>query len=206
MQKKRGRPPLLGEKLDKYLQEVIIEMHSRGTPIGSTIVVAVARGILLKHNKAMLEDFGGPLKLNHHWAKQVLRRMGFSKRRANSKATVLSLDFDCIKKHFLIDIEAVVSLEEIPYQLVLNWDQTALKLAPSSNWTMEKCGTKCVEIASVDDKRQITAVFAGTLSGDFLPMQLIVTGTTKRCFPKVNFPSDWDITCTHNHWSNGAVH
>ena len=39
--KKCGRPPLLSEKLDKYLQELIVEMRSRGTPIGSTIVVAV---------------------------------------------------------------------------------------------------------------------------------------------------------------------
>ena len=40
-----GRPTLLGEKLDKYLQQMIVDMHSRGTPIGSTIVVAVAHGI-----------------------------------------------------------------------------------------------------------------------------------------------------------------
>ena len=32
-------------------------------------------------------------------------------------------------------------------------------------------GTKCVEITSVDDKRQIAAVFLCTLSGKFLPMQ-----------------------------------
>ena len=59
--KTRGRPPLLGEKLDKYLQEIITEMRSRGTAIGSTIVVAVARGILLKHDKQQLEEFGGPI-------------------------------------------------------------------------------------------------------------------------------------------------
>ena len=34
---------------------------------------------------------------------------------------------------------------------------------------------KSEEIAQVDDKQQITAVFACTLSGDFLPMQLIFT-------------------------------
>ena len=53
--KPRGRPPLLGEKLNNYLQETIIEMRFRGTPIGSTIVAAVGRGILLKHNKQHLE-------------------------------------------------------------------------------------------------------------------------------------------------------
>ena len=38
---------------------------------------------------------------------------------------------------------------------------------------MEKEGSKCVEIIGKDDKRQITAVLAGTLNGDFLPVQLI---------------------------------
>ena len=38
---------------------------------------------------------------------------------------------------------------------------------------MEKEGSKWVEIVAMDDKRQITAVFAGSLTGDFLPPQLI---------------------------------
>ena len=59
----------------------------------------------------------------------------------------------------MIDIKSVVSMEEIPDQLIINWDQTALKLAPSSNCTIEKRGTKRIEISAVDDKRQITAMF-----------------------------------------------
>ena len=64
-------------------------------------------------------------------------------------------------------------------------------------------GTKRVEIAAVDDKRQITALFACTLSGKFLPMQLIYQGTTSKRLPKnVQFPSDWHVTYTENHWAN----
>ena len=41
------------------------------------------------------------------------------------------------------------------------------------------------------------------MSGQFLPMQLIYQGTTDRCLPKgVEFPDDWNVTCTANHWSN----
>jgi len=36
---------------------------------------------------------------------------------------------------------------------------------------MEKEGTKCIKIAGIDDKRQFTAVFAGGMSGEFLPVQ-----------------------------------
>ena len=204
--KKRGRPPLLGEKLDKYLQEIISYMRSRGVPIGTSITMGIGRGILLKHNRNMLEDFGGSIKLNKEWAKSVLRRMGFSKRRANSKSKLLPGDFVEIKKQFLVDIKTIVRMQDIPDQLVLNWDQTAMKLVPSGSWTMDKKGTKRVEISGIDDKRQITAVFCGSLSGDFLPLQLIYKGTTDKCLPSsITFPPDWHITYTSNHWSNNKT-
>lgn len=41
-----------------------------------------------------------------------------------------------------------------------------------------KEGAERVEIVGVDDKCQITVVFAGSLTGDFLPPQLIYKGTT----------------------------
>ena len=80
---------------------------------------------------------------------------------------------------------------------------TAMKIVPSNQWTMEKKETKRVEVAAVDDKQQITAIFACSMSGKFLPMQLIYKGTTKRCLPKdVNFLCDWHITHTENHSAN----
>ena len=52
------------------------------------------------------------------------------------------------------------------------------------------------------DKKQITAIFCGTAAGEFLPIQLIYAGKTKRCHPKFTFPSDWSITHSQKHWSN----
>ena len=77
-----------------------------------------------------------------------------------------------------------------------------MKLVPSSSWTMEKRGAKRVEMARVNDKRQITAVFCGSLVGDFLPIQIVYAGKTPRCHPHYNFLSGWHITHSPNHWSN----
>ncbi len=129
--------------------------------------------------------------------------MGFSKRRANSKSKVLVSDFETVKDDFCNDVKCVVKMEDIPDALIINWDQTAMKIVPSSSWTMEKRGTKRVEIVAIDDKRQITAVFGCSLSGRFLPLQLIYQGTTTQCLSKISFPEHWHITCTANHWSNG---
>ena len=67
---------------------------------------------------------------------------------------------------------------------------------------MEAKGSKRVEIVGMDDKRQITAVFCGALSGEFLPPQLIYQGKTTACLPHHQFPRDWHVTYMPNHWSN----
>ena len=52
---------------------------------------------------------------------------------------------------------------------------------------MEMEGAKRVETTGKDDKRQITAVFAGSKAGDFLPIQLVYKGKTPRCLSNVMY-------------------
>ena len=42
----------------------------------------------------------------------------------------------------------------------------------------EQKGTKRVEVTGKDDKRQLTALFACSMSGDFLPIQLVYQDPT----------------------------
>ena len=150
--KKQGRPPLLGKNMDNHLQQLITAMRSRGTPIGNNIVCAVARGILLKHGKLSVEVRAGKF-LNKEWARSVLHRMGFTKRRACSKSKTLPQDVSEIQRLYLM---AAIQMEDIPKDLVFNWDQTAMKIVP---WAMERKGIKHVKIAALNDKRLIIAVF-----------------------------------------------
>ncbi len=103
---------------------------------------------------------------------------------------------------FLQEIVTMVRMEEIPIELMFNWDQTGLNLVPVSTWTMAAKGSKRVEICGITDKRKITGVFCGTLLGDFLPILLIYGGKTARCLPAYPFPRDWSVTYSPNHWSN----
>lgn len=52
--KKCGRPLLLGEELDKILENLVASLRSRGLPIGSHVVVGLARGVLLKYDRSSL--------------------------------------------------------------------------------------------------------------------------------------------------------
>lgn len=200
--KKRERPYLLGEKLDKQVRQYLTTLRKAGAVINTAIVLACAEGVVKSEDSNLLACNGGHIVLTRDWGKSILRRMGFVKRRASTSAKVSVENFEVLKAQYLFDIKVIIEMEEIPYELVINWDQTAIHYVPVGSWTMEKEGAQRVEIVGKDDKHQITAVLAGSLTGDFLPPQLVYQGMTKRCISTVNFPQDWDITFSSNHWSN----
>ena len=63
----------------------------------------------------------------------------------------------------MFDVKTITEMEDIPADLVLNWDQTGIHYVPVSSYTTEKEGSKRVEIVRIEDKRQITAVFSATM-------------------------------------------
>ena len=90
----------------------------------------------------------------------------------------------------------------IPKDLIVNFDQTPLPYICASKQTLEKQGTSSVPLVGKGKSKQITGTFAISQSGDFLPMQLIYEGKTQRCLPQIDFPKDFNVTYTENHWSN----
>ena len=134
-------------------------------------------------DKSLLKENGGSLQLTKNWAKSILYRMGYVKRRGNTEAKVSVEHLEFLKGQFLFDIQATVEMQEISPDLITNWDQLGIKIVPVLSWTMEQKGAKRVEIAGVDDKQQITAIFAATLVGEFLPFLVIYQGETPVCLP-----------------------
>ena len=78
-------------------------------------------------------------------------------------------------------------------------------MAPTTPWSMAEKGLKRIEVAALNDKRQVTATLAVTMSGMLLPVQILYQGKTERCHPTYKFPDDFDIYQTHNHWANGQT-
>ena len=114
--------------------------------------------------------------------------MKFVKRKVTTAKSKHSVEnFKQLKKSFLRDVVTTVEMEEIPPELVLNWDQTGIKIVPSNTWTMDQQGSKRVEVVGVNDKRLITAVFCGSLVGDFLPVQVIYQVPLNAVIPTTDF-------------------
>ena len=63
------------------------------------------------------------LLLTKHWAKYLMEQMGFVKRRVSTKAKVSVSDFRQLKAQFVFNVIAVIEMEEIPGELVINLDQ-----------------------------------------------------------------------------------
>ena len=99
-------------------------------------------------------------------------------------------DLAWLKAQLVANLVTTVKMENVPTELIFNWDQTGITIVPSSTWTMDAQGLKREEVPGVGDKRTITAVFAGSLVGDFLPVQVIYQGKTDCCHTHYELPSD----------------
>jgi len=120
--------------LDDRVKLYVKEMRQRGVIINTAVVMAAAEGIV-KHHDANLVADDGPITITKHWARSLLTRMHFVKRRGNTKAKVNVSDFDQFKTQFVYDVKAITQFEEIPDSLVINWDHTGINYVPISSWT-----------------------------------------------------------------------
>ena len=101
---------------------------------------------------------------------------------------------------FLSSIVETVEQYSIPFELILNADQTPSSYVSVGKMTMAKRGEKSVPIKRLTDKRNITLTFAVTFAGDFLPMQIIYGGKTDRSQPRgVVFPKGFHVTQNEKH-------
>jgi hypothetical protein len=81
----------------------------------------------------------------------------------------------------------LVKLYSILRELVINTDQTGMQLVPTGRLhTWKRRSAKDVKILGIEDKRQITSYVSSSASGNLLPLQLVFTGTTPHCLPKIN--------------------
>ena len=87
--------------------------------------MATARRVVISYD-ANLSENGGCMEITKSWAQRLLERMNLVKRKDTTGVKVLPSNFEKLKKQFLSDVCSIV-MEEIPEQLIINWDQTDSK-------------------------------------------------------------------------------
>ena len=71
---------------------------------------------------------------------------------SNYKGESHWVNFAELKSNYLLKIKNVIAMDEIPAELVINFDQTNLNIVPTSDWTMEAEESKRVEVIGKDKR------------------------------------------------------
>jgi len=151
----------------------------------------------------MLKENGGTITLGIKWCESISKRLGYVKRKATTaKPLVAPGLIKEIGLTFYNEINEIVHAHEIPPEMIINIDQTPLPFVLISKYTLDKKGSSRVSVPGTSEYRQITGTFAITMSGSFLPIQLIYQGKTARSQPNYSFPSEFHVTQTPNHWAD----
>ena len=202
--KKKGRPNKLDEEMLRKIKDVIIGTRIAGGVVSRRQVMSIGKGVVMANKPQILVENGGSVDLTNDWARYLLHDIiGMTKRKGTTGKVEPSQQFlSEVKLSFQREISVIVSENIIPPELILNFDQTPLSHVAPGKYTFDFKGKKHVPIKGADDKRQITATFAVSANGEFLPTQLIYEGKTKRCLPKYEFPPSFHVTFSANYWSN----
>ena len=131
--KKHERPLLIGKELDEQVKRYTTYLRKEGAVVNIYVVMAGGKGIVVGRDGNLLACNGGSLVLTKEWARYVLQRIGMVKHRANTKKKVTVENFDELKKLFLLDIRNIVQMDEVPAQIIINWDQSGINYLPPSN-------------------------------------------------------------------------
>ena len=73
--RKRGRPKLLPEDLMRKTIETVQSLRLNGAPIISSIINAIAKGIIIANDRMLLVENGGHLSSSDRWARNIRNEM-----------------------------------------------------------------------------------------------------------------------------------
>ena len=169
------------------VQNYIKRMNNRGALITCSVANAAPKALIRKCLSVIdVIDVGFS-----SWAQGLFCWMGFSRRQKFSvKVDIPATARKEIEYLFLYEIVLRVEQYAIADLLIINFDQTPLKLVQCANSTLVK------------KKPKKTRTFAITLAGEFLPIQLSYGGKTTQRLPRYQFPEVFSLSVNEKHLSN----
>jgi len=202
----RGRGPAglfaQAPEAEAEVKRTLLQMREAGAPVNCRVIRWVMLAVLQASNPSLLRQYSLSHTFVSAWARNQLKWRWRARTTAASK---LPADWEEQGVLMAKRIAAHMEMHTVHPSLVINLDQTGVKLVPSSAWTYEKRNSSSVAVVGAEDKRQITACIASSLSGELLPLQLIFEGKTERSLPErtaASIASLCHLTFSDNHWSS----
>ena len=158
----------------KKVKDIALGARMAGGVINRRQLISIATGVVRANNSNLLKEYGGDLVLTDKWARGVLEKLTWNKRKGTTGKEDPSSQFLAEEKfNFQRNKSALVSERDIPPSLIINIDQTSLSYVNTGKYMFSFKGANDITLKGVDGKRQITATFAASCTGEFLPIQLI---------------------------------
>ena len=92
--KDRGRPVLLRVELDGLVQEFVNNLRAASGVVNSLVVMGATEAIVSHRDISKLFFHGGHIEITKTWAKSLLQRMGFVKRKCSTSGKISLVRFD----------------------------------------------------------------------------------------------------------------
>jgi hypothetical protein len=212
------RVPVIGEFLDKALADTVDNYFRNGVPMSNLIIKTTLLQLMETHNRQDLLERCNPddprnvrgkqwfIRIGDSWCTRFYKRHEFKSRVATTKMrNDIPADYEEKKKNFVYILSKAVGDHNVPDELVVNIDETAVQFVPSVTRTRCRKGVKRVRLIGIGmEKPQITATFGGVATGIIMePVQLIFGGTTNRCHPnggRTAPPDNQYYEHTASHW------
>ena len=122
--KLRGPPCLLGDKIDPLVQSYLKARRCKGGVVNTTVAIATAKALTERYpllGKSHLE-------LGRSWAQSLFRRLGFVRRMKTTGKVRIPVGAQReAELKFLHQIVNYVETHQIPHSLIINFDQTPSK-------------------------------------------------------------------------------
>jgi len=190
------------EEIEQGIVSALRLMREKGSVVNIAVIRLVMRAVIQRSQPALLAELKLSSAFVSRWAHE---QMGYSWRARTTAASKLPADWRELGAAAAKRIAVAMQLYKVHPALIVNADQTGVHLCPSDKFTYAVTGSKSVSVIGAEDKRQITAVVASSLSGDLLPLQLIFQGKTDACHPPLTdavLGCRFHLTHSENHWSN----
>ena len=94
--------------MDSAVQEFVKNLRAANGVVNRVVVMGAAEGIVSHRDISKLSSHGGHIEITKSWAKSLLSRMGFVKRKCSTSGKLSIARFDESKEIFLADVAAEV--------------------------------------------------------------------------------------------------
>ena len=144
-------------------------------------VIGVAKSITSRYAPEIISK----CNFSKHWARYFRQKIGLvtprgpnKKKNANKASKTCSSNDSQVK--FKATLRGIVRKKSFLSDLIFNIDYVKLSLTSGMKQS--------------SNENHITLVLGVSFKGQLLPLQVVFAGIDETCFPKFEFPKDWNVT------------